>query len=179
MLAEAEHNSQCMCREDVTSISCYTLFVAVREQWWNYFFAKKNWVSWNVTKRGVHTIRHRSRFSWMRVATENTVKNFFEFVKKPPFPANAFCEKVFHETLTNLTNHTVHTIRVSHEFRSFVPFSSLRIVCSGIINDRHDLWIACGCWFLSTQGEAMVYINRILRDTDREDGLQDDLTIRW
>ncbi len=52
-------------------------------------------------------------------------KKLFEFFKKPPTPANACREKVFHKTLTNLTNHSLHTILVSHEFRSFVSFSSL------------------------------------------------------
>ncbi len=51
-------------------------------------------------------------------------KKFFAFVKKLPTPANAFCEKVFRKMLTNLTNHSLHTIRVSHGFCPFVLFSS-------------------------------------------------------
>ncbi len=52
-------------------------------------------------------------------------KKFFEFVKKPPTLVNAFREKVFHEMLTNLTKHSLHTIRVSHGFHQFNLFSSL------------------------------------------------------
>ncbi len=52
-------------------------------------------------------------------------KKFFEFVKQPPTSANAFCEKVFREMLTNLTNRSLHTIRISQGFHLFIPFSSL------------------------------------------------------
>ncbi len=47
-------------------------------------------------------------------------KKFFEFVRKLPTLANAF-----RKMLTNWTNHSLHTIRVLHEFCPFVPFSSL------------------------------------------------------
>ncbi len=63
-------------------------------------FLQKNWVSQNVMKRGLHTIRRRPQFSRM-------------------------CVAVFCEILTNLMNHSLHTIRVSHKFRPFVLFSLL------------------------------------------------------
>ncbi len=85
-------------------------------------------------KRGLHTIRHRLQFLWMRVATENKAKKVFEFFKKLPTLANTFRKKVFHKMPTNLTNHSLHTIRISNEFYPFVPFCHcLRIVCNGLV----------------------------------------------
>ncbi len=37
-------------------------------------FSQKNWISRNVIKRGLHTIRHRTQFSQMCVASVNMVK---------------------------------------------------------------------------------------------------------
>ncbi len=59
-------------------------------------------------------------------------KKFFDFVKTPPTSANAFCEKVFCEILTNLTNHSLYTLCAFRTdfVRSFLFRYCLRIVCS-------------------------------------------------
>ncbi len=41
-------------------------------------------------------------------------EKIFKFVKNPPTSANAFCKKVFNETLANLVNHSLHTICICH-----------------------------------------------------------------
>ncbi len=46
-------------------------------------------------------------------------KKFFDFVKKQPTPENTFCEKVFRETLTNMTNYSTH-------YPQFARISSIR-----------------------------------------------------
>ncbi len=103
----------------------YTLFVTVRKQWRNDFFAKKikfckKW------RKGVHTLFViNPSFRERVVESKIRRKKFFDFIKKPPTPANAFCEKVFHKTLINMTNYSLYTIRSLHGFRPFVPFSSL------------------------------------------------------
>ncbi len=77
-------------------------------------------------KRGLHTIRHRPQFSQVCVQTENTAKKVLRLRQKTAYSgASAFCENFFRKMLTNLTNHPLHIIRVSHGFHPFVPFPSL------------------------------------------------------
>ncbi len=98
----------------------YTLFVTVHEQWRNHFFVKKikfreKWQKWVYTLF-VIDLCFRERV----VESKIWRKNFFDFVKKLPTAANEF-----RKTLMNMTNYSLHTIRGSHRFRPFVPFSSL------------------------------------------------------
>ncbi len=82
-------------------------------------FFQKNMSFAKCNEKRTHTIRYRPQFSLMCVSTENTPKKVFWICQKLPTQANAFHKKVFHKMLTNLTNYS------SHEFRLFVPFSSL------------------------------------------------------
>ncbi len=111
----ATHYSSLFTNSDKTTFSRKKLF---REKW----------------RKGVYTLLViDSSFHERFVESKIRRKKFFDFVKKLPTPANAFCEKVFHKTLTNMTNYSLHTIQGLHRFSLFVPFRHCsRIVCSGL-----------------------------------------------
>ncbi len=94
--------------------SRYTLFVIVRKKWWNYFFATRE------KKRSTHYSSWTAVFTNVCSNWKYREKSSLNSLKKPPTLANVLCK-----TLTNLTNHSLHIIRVSHEFCPFVPISSL------------------------------------------------------
>ncbi len=107
--------------ERIIAISRYTLFVAVCKEWENYFFTKKlSFVKHN--KKYLHTIRHRPQFSRMCIATENATKKVLWNCQKTAYSEKRICKSFSQNThqFTNLTNHSLHTIRVSQEsIRSF------------------------------------------------------------
>ncbi len=62
-----------------------------------------------------------------------TAKKHLAFIKRPPTPANVFCEEDFHKTLTNHDELFATHYSYLHEFCHFVSFHHcLRIVCSGL-----------------------------------------------
>ncbi len=84
-------------------------------------FLPKNWVSQNVTKRGLHTICHR-----MCVAPENMVIKVLWIRQKTAYLGERIYEKVFSKMLTNLTNYFLHTIRISYKFQLFATNATNR-----------------------------------------------------
>ncbi len=72
-------------------------------------FHKKDWVSRNVTKVGLHTICHRLQFFRMCIATENTVKKFLWICQKITYSGKCISQKSFsrnaHESDKSLSTH--------------------------------------------------------------------------
>ncbi len=95
-------------------------------------FCEKNWVLWNVTKRDLHTIRHKSQFLRRCVATENTMKKVLSFCQKTANFGKCISRRTFSQNAHKSWQITLYTQFV---FRSsFVGLSIFRgcswIVCS-------------------------------------------------
>ncbi len=73
-------------------------------------------------KRGLHTIRHRPQFSWMRVEMENTTKNVLWIRQKTAYSCECNLRKSFsqndHESYELLSTHYSCFPRIS-SIRSF------------------------------------------------------------
>ncbi len=66
------------------------------------------------------------KYPWIRR------KKFVVFVKRLPTPQTHFTKKRFTKCSRIMTNHSLHTIRVSHEFHPFVLFHH----CSHLVRSR-------------------------------------------
>ncbi len=89
-------------------------------------FREKYWVLRNVTKRGLHTIRHRPQFSRICVATENTVKKALWICQKTDYS---------NEHIWWITHYTLFAFRTNF-IRLFLFRHSSQIVCSGLFAFR-------------------------------------------